>query len=324
MSSQTSAPANAVNTFEDLTGISTSSFSNPYDALIAACGDDPAQIQEKYHLHRTTRNAQQKAKMLDPGFSGVNIDPILLRLCDPTVEPGFQDPRHCFVFWGRPSQKVKEMINRVQQELLTVAPNLWIMPQDKLHITALEVTHSKTAPEIQELVDGVKDKVPAITDYTYDHRTRLVKPLIGYDASALALSFVPAAGEGLHSGRTLEDDKFTYHHLRRDIFSLCRDAGLKVESRYVVPSSHLTIGRFIYSKDLEDENGTPDPQKMTALIGKIEEINGWLQKEFWPEHNDGKIPEGGEFNVGQEKGLHCGTGALWYGGGDAVHLGKGY
>ena len=120
------------------------------------------------------------------------------------------------------------------------------MPRDNLHITALEVTHSKTAPEIQKLVDGVRDKIPAITDYTYTHRARLIKPLIGYDASALALSFVPAAGEGLHAGRTLEDDKFTYHHLRRDLFSLCRDAGVNVESRYVVPSSHLTIGRYVH------------------------------------------------------------------------------
>lgn len=29
------------NVFEDLSGISTSSFSNPYQALIAACEDDP-------------------------------------------------------------------------------------------------------------------------------------------------------------------------------------------------------------------------------------------------------------------------------------------
>lgn len=198
------------------------------------------------------------------------------------------------------------------------------MPRDNLHITVLEVTHSKTAQEIEELVHGVRERIPVMTDYTYNHRTRLIKPLIGYDASALALSFVPAAGEGLHSGRTSDDDKFTYHHLRRDIFSLCRDAGLQVESRYVVPSSHLTIGRFIYSKDVEDGNGTPDPLKVKALINKIEEINGWLKKEFWPEHNEGRIPDGGEFNVGQEKGLHCGTGTLWYGGGEAVHQGKGY
>ncbi|RAR15377.1 AAA-domain-containing protein [Stemphylium lycopersici] len=308
MSSHASAPGKAANAFEDLTGISTSAFDNPYDALIAACEDDP----EKYQLHRTTRNAQQKAKMLDQTFPGVTIDSILLRQQDPTVEPGFQDPRHCFVFWGRPTQKVKDMIHRVQQELLTVAPilGLWLMPQDNLHITVLEVTHSKTAPEIEKLVEITRDKIPAMTDYTYNHRTRLIKPLIGYDASALALSFVPAAGEGLHSGRTSDDDKFTYHHLRRDMFSLCSDAGVQVESRYVVPSSHLTIGRFIYSKDLEDDNGTPDPLKVKALINKIEEINGWLEKEFWPEHNDGKIPDGGEFNVGQEKGLHCGTGTL--------------
>jgi hypothetical protein len=30
----------AGNTFEDLSGISTSTFSNPYEALIAACNDD--------------------------------------------------------------------------------------------------------------------------------------------------------------------------------------------------------------------------------------------------------------------------------------------
>jgi hypothetical protein len=41
MSSYVSAPGSQTNTFEDLTGISTADFSNPYDALIAACEDDP-------------------------------------------------------------------------------------------------------------------------------------------------------------------------------------------------------------------------------------------------------------------------------------------
>jgi hypothetical protein len=202
--------------------------------------------------------------------------------------------------------------------------DLWVMPRENQHITALEVTHSKTAPEIQALVEKAQGHIPAITDYTHDHRARLIKPLIGYDASAIALSFVPAAGAGLHSGRTSEDDYFTYHHLRRDLFNLCRQAGLQVESRYVVPSSHLTIGRFIYAKDFEGEDGSPDPKKIKVMIDKIEEINDWLEKEFWPEHNGGKIPDGGEFYVGEEQGLHCRTGTLWYGGGDAVHEGKGY
>lgn len=198
------------------------------------------------------------------------------------------------------------------------------MPRDNLHITVLEVTHSKTAPEIQSIVDGIRDKVPAITNYTNTHRSRLIKPLIGFDASALALSFVPAAGEGVQSDRKPEDDKYTYHHLRRDVFGLLRDAGAQIDSRYVVPSSHLTIGRFINTKDFTDKDGVHDASKMKAFLEKIEEINEWLERDFWPEHNNGNIFEGGEFNVGQETGLHCRKGTLWYGGGEEVHHGEGY
>lgn len=198
------------------------------------------------------------------------------------------------------------------------------MPRDCQHITALEVTHSRTAEEIQKLVDQMREKAPAITDYTNTHRVRLIKPTIGYDASALALSFVPAAGEGLRSGRTLEDDKFTYHHLRRDLYDLCEDTGVTVDSRYVVPSSHLTIGRFVTTEDLADDQRSNDPKKMATFIKKIEEINSWLEKEFWPEHNGGQIPDGGEFNLGEETGLDFRMGTLWYGGGETVHRGKGF
>lgn len=198
------------------------------------------------------------------------------------------------------------------------------MPRDCQHITALEVTHSKTTEEIQKLVDQMRDQVPAITDYTSEHRTRLIKPTIGYDASALALSFVPAAGESLSSGRTIEDDKFTYHHLRRDLYDLCQNTGVAVDSRYVVPSSHLTIGRFINAQDFADDQGSPEPAKMATFIKKIEEINSWLEKEFWPEHNGGKIPDGGEFNLGEETGLDCRMGTLWYGGGESIHQGKSF
>ena len=111
------------------------------------------------------------------------------------------------------------------------------MPQDCLHITALEVTHSKTAEEIEKIVDSMRDKVPTITDYIMEHRARLIKPMIGYDASALALSFVPAAGEPSALGRAKEEDAYTYHHLRRDLFSRCKDIGVSVDSRYVVPVS---------------------------------------------------------------------------------------
>lgn len=111
------------------------------------------------------------------------------------------------------------------------------MPRDNLHITALEVTHSKKEEEIKLIVDSARDRMPDITDFTFDHRARLIKPMIGFDASALALSFVPAAGEPSALARTRQDDAYTYHHLRRDLYSFCQEIGVAVDSRYVVPVS---------------------------------------------------------------------------------------
>ena len=143
-------------------------------------------------------------------------------------------------------------------------------------------------------------------------------------AAALALSFVPAAGEALTNGRTAIDDQFTYHHLRRNLYNLCRDTGIQVDSRYVVPSSHLTVGRFINPKDFSDSEGNQDPAKIKALVDKIEEINDWLKAEFWPNTDKEIIRDGGEWIVGGEKGLNCRMGTLWYGGGESVCLGKGF
>ena len=50
-------------------------------------------------------------------------------------------------------------------------------------------------------------------------------------------------------------------------------------------------------------------------------MNG-LQREHWPK--DGEIKDGGEWIVGHEKGLECKKGRLWYGGGESLHLGKGF
>lgn len=194
------------------------------------------------------------------------------------------------------------------------------MPQDNLHMTAMEVTHSLTAPEIDALVEKLKPSVEAIADYTFDHRARLVKPVVSFDAQALALSFLPAAGEGNES---LEKDGYTYHHLRRDLFDKIQATGVKVASRYVIPSAHLTIGRFITKEDFETAGGKVDHEKVTKLIEVIEDVNAYLEREYWP-HDDGHILENGEWKVGEEKGLECRYGKLWYGGGQRIYLGKGF
>jgi hypothetical protein len=86
------------------------------------------QLQDRYEAHRKTRNDQQKTKLLEPNFSGVIIDPILLRLEKATVEPSFTDPRNCLVFWARPPELVKQLVSKVQQKLLAAAPSKIVCP----------------------------------------------------------------------------------------------------------------------------------------------------------------------------------------------------
>jgi len=198
------------------------------------------------------------------------------------------------------------------------------MPVNNLHLTALELTHSLTSPEIHAIIAALgSPAIEAMTDYPYSHRARLIKPMLSYDGAAVALSFLPAAGEGLPispsipSERTKEDDAFTYHHLRRDLFNIAIKAGVSVDSRYVVPSSHITVGRFLTQDDHES------PQKMRDWIAKIESVNQWLEEEWWPKEG-GVRDEGKEWIVGTEKGLDFRQGTLWYGGGETVRLGKGF
>jgi hypothetical protein len=96
----------------------------------------------------------------------------------------------------------------------------------------------------------------------------------------------------------------------------------------VIPSAHLTIARFVTTEDFEvTEGGKVDGEKVKRFVEVIGEVNQWLEREFWPK-DDGEeksIKEGGEWIVGQEKGLEFRKGALWYGsGGETVVLGKGF
>ncbi|GAB7360990.1 hypothetical protein MBLNU230_g0973t1 [Neophaeotheca triangularis] len=319
-------------TFEDHSGVTTPSKSeNPYDGLLEACENDPSQIQARYSTHREKRTEAQKGKLLSPDFLGVTPDQILAKLEKPSQHPDFQDWRHCFVFWARPPQALRTLIAEIQQKLLSTAPNLWVMPPLSLHMTALEITHSQTAPEVEDLAMRLGPMIERMSDYTYTHRARLVKPKLSYDAQAIALSFLPAAGEpSAHADLAgASGDAYSYHHLRRDLYSLSESVGVKVASRYVVPSAHLTIARFVTTDGFEVKGEGVDRESVASLIRRIEEINGWLEAEYWPKEaesaSEGSVKAGGEWIVGQEKGLDCRKGALWYGnGGETVRLGRGF
>jgi hypothetical protein len=186
-------------------------------------------------------------------------------------------------------------------------------------MNAFEIAHSRTPADISGLETQLTPRVPEIVDWTFYHRARLVKPLLGFDASAVALTFVPASGR--------DGDGYSYHHLRRDLYNLCTSTGVPITSRYIVPSAHLTIARFTSQADFTSSGDKLDPSKILAWVDFLKHINEWLRAEYWPKENDSNvegIKKGGEWIVGQEKGLDHRRGALWYGGGETLMIGKGF
>ncbi|KAJ2998052.1 hypothetical protein NUW58_g440 [Xylaria curta] len=317
------------NKLEDLSGVVVKPGENPYNALIDACHDDPAEIQALYAVHRTRRNAQQKEKFLDTEFKELIIDPYLLRLEYPHIEPGFKDTRYCMTFWGRPPIHVLELAGAIQKKLKEVAPSKYManattshshlfLPDGasltlgtEVHITTLELAFCRKAEEIEELKETLKPAIPDVASYTYRHRARLVKPMISYDLSAFALSFLPAAGEPVVSPAPVvpdnatvlkQGDSYSYHHLRRDVWGQAKAAGVVVESRYIVPSAHITLGRYLTHED----HATPEQRK--KWVEAIDEVNGWLEREVWGKADSDLI---GEWLVGQEKGIDVRVGTLW-------------
>jgi vesicle-fusing ATPase len=138
-----SNPADDGNSFHDVSGIPSSASINPYDALIISSANEPVgrtdcqgpfgielicwcqtQIQARYDTHRLTRNEQQKAKFLDPAFTGLILDPILQKLENPELQHGYVDPRHCLVFWARPTIEIRDLVASIQQKLRRVAPSM--------------------------------------------------------------------------------------------------------------------------------------------------------------------------------------------------------
>ncbi|KAJ5671074.1 hypothetical protein N7507_000201 [Penicillium longicatenatum] len=295
---------------------------NPFQVLIKETYDDPTALQSRYQDHRVARNEQQGTKILADSFPGWSLDPILSRLDGPGKEDGYLDPRNCLVIWARPPPHIRDLICFIQSELKEISPSIWLMPPENLHTTVLEVAHSLTEKEIEELVQILQASkgvtAAQIAEYPIAHKSRLLKPMVSFDASAMALSFVPAAGE---NSQDEDNDDYSYHHLRRDVFQMVRQTQLPVASRYIVPSAHVTIARFINNDDffVQGTKGAElDRARVKLLVDKIETINKKLESEFWPQAN-GTIPKGGEWDVGQQN-LVIRRGRLWYGGGDTVNV----
>ncbi|KAF9885287.1 hypothetical protein FE257_013088 [Aspergillus nanangensis] len=310
---------------------------NPFDILLADCHDHPTEIQGQYDTHRSRRNALYKAKLLSDDFPGWQADEILYKLHRQSTngikngEGRFQDHRNQLNLYARPPQHIRELVAEIQQKIQDVAPSIWFTPQDYLHMTTLEIASSRTPEDVEKLVSQLQRSgvLSDLVDYIFTHPTRLVKPVVSFDATAMALSFVPSAGEktDVSQSGSACDDTYTYHHLRRDLFDRVAGTGIVMNPRYIAPSAHITIARFITQEGFQtkgaDGKSTVDRESVAALVETIEQINADIQKKYWAQ-GGGVVAVKGEWRVGQEKGLELSTGASWYGGGEGILFGRAY
>ncbi|KAL2788688.1 RNA ligase/cyclic nucleotide phosphodiesterase, partial [Aspergillus keveii] len=313
--------------------VASQAATNPFAQLILDCDNNSNKIQARYEAHRSNRNALFREKLLDKNFPGWQIDEILRNLIlaqeraktnaqnndnGNGIQAPFVDHRHNLNFYARPPKHVREIVTEIQAELRDVAPTLWFSPPESLHITALEVASSRTAEEVNALATHLHEDTGAalkLVNYTNSphHCVRLVKPMLSYDASAMALSFLPTADEP--TNYPVPNNSYSYHHLRRDLADQVLETGITLGARYVVPSAHVTLARFV------SQDGS-DTKSVTRLVERIEKVNGMLKEKYWPA--DSVMPAKGEWVVGQEEGLEMNEGTSWYGGGDKVLVGKGF
>lgn len=181
-------------------------------------------------------------------------------------------------------------------------------------MTVLEILHTVTREEVASCVKKLQPCLKEMVNYPLNHRTRLVKPKLNFDDFAVALSFVPAAGENPN------EDKYTYLHLRTDFSNLCSQNGVEVAARYSTTSSHMTVARFVKT----EEHG--DRKAMESWIAKLESLNVWLEEQYFSKENSsldksGEDRAGLEWYVGAERGLEIRSRDLWYGGGVSIEVG---
>ena len=101
--------------------------------------------------------------------------------------------------------------------------------------------------------------------------------------------------------------------------------GVEINTRYIVPSAHLTIARFVTAKDTTidgTEAGIVDAEKIRKWVEGIEGVNEWLESKYWGSEGSGE--ETTHWIIGEEKGLDFRSGPCWYGGGESVAVGQGF
>jgi len=142
-------------------------------------------------------------------------------------EPG-SDRRFGVALVCRPNREIREQIAAIRLRLMEHEPDQYYYPPQDLHLTLVEICHSRTEEEADRTAAAVRE-LPS--DWLRSQpAVALDAPTLAYGSRGAALNFLPCDG-GLQQLRSAIREELTGN-------------GVAIESRYLPMSAHVTFLRY--------------------------------------------------------------------------------
>ncbi len=162
---------------------------------------------------------------------------------------------------ARPPAAVIHHITLLQDHLRTYEPHQYYYPAGDLHLTVLEICSGRPISEVNSIAASVVKTLPlAIRDVAVAH---LGTPVLGYNARACALNFIP-------TDQTLV-------RMREQLREQLMAHGVILTPRYPEQSAHVTVMRYI------EPLRTP-PERWVAVLRELSSDDSlllWTLSELW-------------------------------------------
>jgi hypothetical protein len=139
------------------------------------------------------------------------------------------DQRCGINFVCRPTTEIRKAITGIQKHLNNLEPEQYYYPELDIHLTLLEMCHSRMPQEVIEIANDLTSKLLSLFQDVASFT--LYSPALSLDRRGCALTFLP-------SNDTLQ--------LSRDLLAIrLRDSGIPLAPRYKATSAHVSIMRYV-------------------------------------------------------------------------------
>ncbi len=175
---------------------------------------------------RQTRAEYKNKGERDVLSTGIVLDEVLIR----ELREKGSDIRHGVNLICLPNQTIVNQITTLQRQLFQYEPTQYYYPGRDLHLTLIEICHSRAEEEAQHLASAVQSIVPFFLEGQQPPAV-LDDPVLIHDSRGAALNFLPRDEQLQHLRQALRDELALH--------------GITIASRYAATSAHITLLRYI-------------------------------------------------------------------------------